>query len=873
MLVVGFLNREILTYGIENDRGTVDIAIKRYEEIELEEVCTEMYISASIYSDKDHFLMMTFNFTRVRIYHIPNSATSNNFLTSTVTRRNQVFEQQFTGLPRIHYCMGGFAVNSNRTNIELFQQCSFSAFASSMAVQLYQKFTPTTITAIDFSRKHNLLVAGCASGDLFVYDGDLRGVVFKHKGETEKVVAVRVFDVLGEIVVVYERAGLRTFDVSSGSFREIERIEGLGKSSDVAWVVLPDIDGEALPKDPRLTEEEEDRRQLKYAESKVRNGQYSIFMGRGIIWEYKFIIKADKEFAQVAMTLKQMGSGIDQETKKEDVSSKILSDQARWVYCCQNTAEDMVLMISETNLAVYYDYINKLIIKYEMLEISGEIASVEIINDNTQFVVAEKSGEMKIYNLQQLIKVRTYVLNCGKLLQTAGVFNTIFEIACFVLPNEVFIIKTPTIQKASYTFERKNTKDLLAFSLDSGVLQVYTDLEYIFVLLDTLVLNVISKKSMKLAKEFNLTFEIQRSSIQSVSLYGRVSQQYLHSGILKNRTIYLLFESGTLLVGKFSHGSVSDISVYTTKLDTVGLISPGLLPSRFYFWPKQNPGTLLEYGFDYGTGNVMDNIPIKHELERELKQSSHDLSELVNRKDVNSFKLMQEHTVQLGGTNMISSIFTSTKHQALVIMSLRAKIHLCRMKPFILHSADIYKMIKENQTLDNKRANTTLLQAKKRGVLRQVITKQDTKESLGSARNAPALPVKPDLTPTVNPTTAKPAVIAPTAPQQPSLQKKAPLAPLQHRGKSSNSSNGSSSSSSGTSSSLKKPKIAPAKKTIIPPKPAAPQQKPPAPQQKPPARKASSSSDSSSSISTGPKNLPARPALVPARRAPALRPQ
>ena len=798
---MGFLNREILTYAVENDRGTVDIVIKRLQEIELEEVCTEMHIAPSVYSPNDYFFLMTFNFTKVRIYHVPASVRGTDFLTATITKRNQVFEEQFTGLPRIHYCAGGFVLNNNRTNITLYQQSSFSAFTQSMSVQLYQKFTPTTITAVDFSRKHNLLVAGCATGDLFVYDGDLRGVVFKYKGETEKIVEVKVFDVLGEIVVVDERGGIRTFDVASGIFAQIERVEGLGKSGDVCWVVLPDIDGDALPKDPRLTEDEEDRRQLKHAEAKVRNGAYSIFMGRGIIWEYKFIIKADKEFAQVAMTLKQMGSGTDLENKKEDVSSKILSDQAKWLFCCQNPAEDMVLMISETNLAVYYDYINKLIIKYEMLDISGEIASLEIVNDNTQFILAEKSGVLKIYNLQQLIKVRTYFVNCGKLLETAGVFNSIFDVACFILTNEVFIIRTPTIQKASYTFERNNTKDLVAFSLESGVLQVYTDAEYIFVLLDTLVLNVISKKSMKLAKEFNLTFELERSFIQSISTYGRVSQQYLHTGMMKNRTLYLLFESGNLLVGKFSHGSVADMSVYVTRLGSVGHLSPGLTPSRFYFWPKQNQGVLLEYGFDYSTGVIMQHLPIKHELERELKMGPPEQAHLANRKDVQAFRLVNEHPVQLGGTNMISGIFTTSKHQAIIIISLRAKVNLCRMKPFILHAADIYKMIKENQTLENKRANTNLLQPKKRGVLRQVITKQETKEPL-TTQKLPDPPkpaqAEPPSKNQISSRQGRPAQNQPT--QKQILLKRAGSSP-----KSPNPSHSSSSSSSPSSSRPRRP--------------------------------------------------------------------
>ena len=49
------------------------------------------------------------------------------------------------------------------------------------------------------------------------------------------------------------------------------------------------------------------------------------------------------------------------------------------MFCCHNQSEDSVLLINEKRLVVYYDYVNKLILKYGMIETKGSIVNVDLV--------------------------------------------------------------------------------------------------------------------------------------------------------------------------------------------------------------------------------------------------------------------------------------------------------------------------------------------------------------------------------------------------------------------------------------------------------------------------------------------------------------
>ena len=68
---------------------------------------------------------------------------------------------------------------------------------------------------MDYSRRFGILAVGTQQGDFFVYDADIRGVVFRHKELSDRIVKVKCCEVVKNIYLFYERGSIKVIDAVS----------------------------------------------------------------------------------------------------------------------------------------------------------------------------------------------------------------------------------------------------------------------------------------------------------------------------------------------------------------------------------------------------------------------------------------------------------------------------------------------------------------------------------------------------------------------------------------------------------------------------------------------------------------------------------
>ena len=471
VLIVGFLNRELITYVVDKDKsGPPEIV--RVEDIAMEGMCTNLSIEKSSYESQAYFLMMEVDLIEVHIYKLTQTTFNPSFLSKNITRKNLVFKQSFGGSPRIQFVADGFIVNSEKVAIRLFVQSSDSSFSQTLKLTLYQKFSPTTISSMDYSKKFSVLLVGSAQGDLFVYDSDIKSVVFKYKQQSEKLIKVKVCEMLKCVYIFYERGGIKVFDLMT--YQLMQDLETPLFWSINSWVSFPSIDQDRVAKDPEMPDYIEERRQAAHTERKVKSGAYSVFVGLTAITEHKFYVEADREFAELASDLRAKGRG-EEERGAGGLSSTMLDGMTSWRHCCMHPVEHTVLLVDDRKLLVNYDYNNRLIINYAMLDIKGELTTFELVNSASQLLVADASGEASLYNVQPLVKVATYSIDLQCVLKCVGVFNGLVDFVFVGMPNEVFCVRSSNQQKAMHVLERYDREQVLGFQLDAAVLEVFTD--------------------------------------------------------------------------------------------------------------------------------------------------------------------------------------------------------------------------------------------------------------------------------------------------------------------------------------------------------------------------------------------------------------
>ena len=231
-------------------------------------------------------------------------------------------------------------------------------------------------------------------------------------------------------------------------------------------------------------------------------------------------------------------------------------------------------------------------------------------------------------------------------------------------------------------------------------------------------MTIISKKNLKAIRSLNLFADMDRSLIEQVNAYGRKSLEYLKTGFMVGRSVYLIFENNVMLIARFADTSVVDFTIYSSKLPGNGLIAAVPGSSVLYFM-HESSSTVFEMMFDCETGIEIPKIPERRELERTLKERGRN--DLLEKKTLESYSLRRK--IELYGDRerdqkpsfMFMSFVPSTN--GLLFVEMSSKVHTTRLPNINLSTSDIYKLIRDNVTLENKRYHPQLT-FKKRPLLR-----------------------------------------------------------------------------------------------------------------------------------------------------------
>lgn len=705
LIVISYINRSLVTFRIESRRNGEEIELVRGQEIVVNEVCSHFTVMRSYYDSTNFFAMAVFDDTSIRIYQVPPGVTTDDFLPMTLQDKNKVFELTISTLPKFFFYAHGFIVSSEGNKVAVYVQTGFSTFSQKLSVSLTQQFSATTISCLDYSSKTGVLIVGCCSGDIFFYEADLKSVQFKYKDINERILAIHVCDFLENVYIFYPSGAIKVFDLRS--HKVIQEIPKLGKPGCIKWVQFPEVDHD-------LNELRTDNSDgtLKKAEkiitSKIRHQEYQIYLGDYTIWKLKLYIQPGKEFTQIAQKIKTLTAGASV-FKKEIPVIEILNSGNKWLFCCQNPIDDLMLLVSDKKLVVQYDYNNKIIIRYASIDIES-IQQVEYCSNYTQFMVVDSHTTCTLYSVSHIAKLRSVQCSLSHVLRSIPIFDGLYDVVHVALPDEVYAFRSPsTVKEHAYVDCRSDA--VLAFRMESAVLGAYDDSDYIYLLTEDYLVTIISKKNMRKLKHFNLLEHFDEELVKYRGAYDRVGWKHMESSRFNDKTLIIVFEDNLVILCKFSSPTPTDIAVYLHWPECKGLHVPIANQGIMYFLPE-NKKVVQIFGFDYKTGSFITPIPNYLDLDKHLASLGKDPSR--KRAKIDAFSLKDTKIFNPNQALLqFTEVFYIKNLRGLLLIEDRSRISVLRFFPFELAHADIYKMIRENNTLESKRANTQFLTMKR----------------------------------------------------------------------------------------------------------------------------------------------------------------
>lgn len=762
LLVISFLTRELNAYSLDYKQ---EYYMKKMEELVLDDFCNQFCTMQSEYKAEHSFILMQINYNKVEVYGYQTDMNRVDILAKTLKRQNLVFSVELSFNPKIRLLRTGFVAIGEDKIVKIFKQTNIQEFQMAAQAALYQKYTAITVTCMDYSARQGLLLVGSQQGAVYLLDCEVNKIVFKHQKYHEPVLDCYLCDILRCFFVFWTDGRFAFFDLINYStvqeFNLYEWADSSVVNRTCTWSHFPEIDEEmeAISRRKDFYDEETRNKLAKILEDRFLSGKYYVYFGNSTFSKFSMNVDRDLQFREIVAKIKMMerkGLNIGNDALFGHEISKIIIDpNPVWKYISIVEGDQSILLVTDKKLMVYFNYVEGLIIRYSLLQMEGDIIRLELLKDRKQLFVANSLGRAVVFNLVHMHPLKEFEPPLEKVIHAEPIFTDSFDVAYFQMPGEIYVLMAGSKTKQHIVPALDNQKEVMASQTNSSFLLILQDANYIYCLLEDFKIELISKKSLRLAKEIDLFDSVAAKILKFKTPAGIEAHRDIIYGFINHGAMFLQLSGGYIVLVYIDPTAINDYKVYYQHLDfddfrmdasddnhilyvflSARIESYSLLPflpeySRYFPSSIYSP---LKY-----KANKESRLNFKEELQKKIEEIDHrfkdrefeEIDDLVfEASSLNPF-------LKLANKDFLPERFQL--HTVAEIKIIKEKNYLY-LHPFsgdlnfydlnrksLKTTMSIPSMIKNNKTFDQKRLNETNMM-NVRNIIRGETTKTKTKK-------------------------------------------------------------------------------------------------------------------------------------------------
>lgn len=573
MVFVGFLTRELSAFSLEYKQ---EYYLRKSEEVVLDTFCNQMCCMRSEYKPDMYFMLLQVGYNCVQIYNIPADYKRSELLKSTLSKKNMIFSVELSFNPKIKLLPYGFVVINEEKIVQIYKQCDITDFHKGFEVALYLKHKAVTVKTIDYSSRLGLVAVGTTHGDIYVIDCEVNRIAFKYHKYKVPVVECKICEILKCLFCFWENGKFCFFDLLNfevvQEFSLFSSDATLKMNRKATWSYFPPIDEdmESLVSTSDFFDESTRNRLAQVLEERFLTGRYYVYFGNSSFTKFSMKIDKELQFNEIVSKIKMMerkGQNLNEDSLfGHEISKVIVNHNPQWKYFAIVEGDQSIILVNDQKLMIYLNYIERLIVRYSLLQIKGEIIRIHLISKK-QLFIANSYGKAIIYNLVHMHPVKEFDCKMEKVIFAEPVFKESFDMALFQMPNEVYVILPDGKNKAYVEPNLRDLKYTISSQTTSSFMKVLEDAQFIYLILEGFKIDLILKKSMRMLKEIDLLdTQIAPFLLVQTDTSRRAERDLLHA-IVNNSMIYMQLSDGHMVMIHIDPQSINDFRVFHHKFE------------------------------------------------------------------------------------------------------------------------------------------------------------------------------------------------------------------------------------------------------------------------------------------------------------------
>ena len=569
LIIVAFLTRELMSFRLEVRKDTF---IRKIEQITLEDFAVEVSICVDAWDSSRSILILMVSYSSIEVYSFPSGGDPGVFLGGAYHRSNLLCRVKLTNHCSARLFRASFGVVDADKVVRVYSQTGMKSFAVSGWAPIDQKYRAVTVKSMDYSAALSLVVLGTTSGDVFLVDLDLRTVVFRAHKYRASVLDCKLSEVLRCFFVFWANGRFASFDlVTHTMVQEVALGEAPGARRTL-WSYFPRIDEEVLETTGGKDVGEEEGKQVaaRVLEERLGQARYSVYFGGSAFG--RFVIRVDREvqFSEVVAKIKMMerqGMNWGRDSLfGHEIQKLMIQKVNKWIFFVAVEGEPAVLLVNDRKLLVYYNYAENLVVRYSLVELEGRIVRASLGVEKRDLVLCNETGRVVVYNLVHMHALKTIDLPLEKCIHVEFLFNEGYDVAYFHLPDEVFVTRATGKSVKSVFLSTENCKGVEALLMDSPMVSVMEEKGYLFCLLENFRVSVLMKKTMKVIRELDLLSTSLREVLLGGREEGRIeASEQVVGCVINNGGMYLELEGRWLAVVRINYSKLNELRVGVWK--------------------------------------------------------------------------------------------------------------------------------------------------------------------------------------------------------------------------------------------------------------------------------------------------------------------
>lgn len=240
-LILGFLSREVWIYKVDQD---FKLEFRFMEELRLKGYPNNIFVTKSVFHDC-YFMILVMNFNFLKIYRFQidkGDLKSFKLLPNLEKESNCLYSAEFNMLTFVKNFRDYTVLCDIRNNVFVIKQVAPEKFQMIKKINIQEKSTSFTLTAVEISVRHSLIFMGSSQGYMYIYDIDLKNIIHKSRVHVDKIIEIIFVNCFNNLYVISSRKKIKVLDLQS--YEEIQELDltDVNRFSNVSFGFISNID-------------------------------------------------------------------------------------------------------------------------------------------------------------------------------------------------------------------------------------------------------------------------------------------------------------------------------------------------------------------------------------------------------------------------------------------------------------------------------------------------------------------------------------------------------------------------------------------------------------------------------------------------------